>query len=199
MIAIYSPLEVFKITYSVWFIPGLTIANSMIFLSTIIGACTILTLFSFSLDTIIPSPWQTSFEMLNAIVFSTDGMTKVSKRKSNFSNRIYVPFFFTFFLFISSLNLSGMIPYSFTATSNLALTCGHSVALYLSATLAGLIQHQERFFDLFLPPRLPFILAPGLIVLESVSYIARALSLGVRIAANMLAGHSLLKLICMLI
>ena len=148
----YSPLEVFKITYSFWLIPGLTIANSMIFLSTIIGACTMLTLFSFSLDTIIPSPWQTSFEMLHAIVFSTDNG---SQRKSNFSNRIYVPFFFTFFLFISSLNLSGMIPYSFTATSNIALTCGHSVALYLSATMAGLIQHQERLFDLFLPPRLP--------------------------------------------
>jgi ATP synthase subunit 6 len=159
-------------------------------------ACTMLTLFSLSLDTIIPSPWQTSVEMIHAIVFSTD---MGSKRKANLSNRIYVPFFFTFFLCISSLNLSGMIPYSFTATSNLAFTCGHSVALYISAAITGLIQHQERLFDLFLPPRLPLILAPVLIALESVGYIARAISLGVRIAANMLAGHSLLKLICMLI
>jgi ATP synthase subunit 6 len=92
-----------------------------------------------------------------------------------------------------------MIPYSFTTTSHIAVTLGHSLALYLSATLTGLIKHQERFFDMFLPPNLPLLLAPGMIALEILGYLARAISLGVRLSANMLAGHSLLKLICMLI
>jgi ATP synthase subunit 6 len=100
---------------------------------------------------------------------------------------------------MTALNLSGMIPYSLTATSHIAVTLGHTFALYISITLTGLIKHQERFFDMFLPPRLPLLLQPAIIGLEIISYIAKSVSLGVRLSANMLAGHSLLKLICMLI
>lgn len=65
--------------------------------------------------------------------------------------------------------------------------------------MTGFIKHQERYLDMFLPARLPGLLAPAVIVLEILGFTARAISLGVRLSANMLAGHSLLKLICMLI
>ena len=92
-----------------------------------------------------------------------------------------------------------MIPYSMTATSHVALTLGTSLALFMSVTITGLIKHQERFFDMFLPPNLPLALVPFMIALEIIGFLARSLSLGVRLTANMLAGHTLLKLICMLL
>lgn len=92
-----------------------------------------------------------------------------------------------------------MIPYSMTATSHVALTLGTSLALFMSVTITGLIKHQERFFDMFLPPNLPLVLVPMMIALEVIGFFARAISLGVRLTANMLAGHTLLKLFGVLI
>ena len=104
--------------------------------------------------------------------------------RPSFNHRIYVPLFLTFFLFISAINLSGMIPYSMTATSHVALTLGTSLALFMSVTITGLIKHQERFFDMFLPPNLPLVLVPMMIALEVIGFFARAISLGVRLTAN---------------
>jgi F-type H+-transporting ATPase subunit a len=97
------------------------------------------------------------------------------------------------------LNFCSIIPYSLTTTSHIAVTLGQSIALFLSATVTGLIKHQERLFDMFLPPNIPLFLYPVIIGLEILGYIARAISLGVRLSSNMLAGHVLLKLICMFI
>jgi F-type H+-transporting ATPase subunit a len=107
----------------------------------------------------------------------------------------YFPAIYSLFLFILFLNLIGLIPYSFTATAHFALTLGFSSTILLGVTLLGLHRHGLHFFSLFVPAGTPLPLVPLLVLIESVSYLARAFSLGIRLAANMLAGHILLHII----
>jgi len=88
-----------------------------------------------------------------------------------------------------------MIPYSFTSTSHLVVTFGLSVTLFIGITIVGFQHHGLHFFSFLLPKGAPLILAPLLVVLELVSYCFRAVSLGVRLFANMMAGHTLVKII----
>jgi F-type H+-transporting ATPase subunit a len=110
-------------------------------------------------------------------------------------NEVYVPFIFTLFNFILLNNLVGLVPYSFTPTSHLVLTISLSTAILIGVTIVGFQRHGLKFFGLFIPAGTPFALVPLLIVIEIISYLARALSLGLRLGANMIAGHSLLKII----
>ena len=90
-------------------------------------------------------------------------------------------------------HLVGMIPYSFTATSHLVVTFGLSYSLFIGITAVGFHKHGIHFFSFLLPKGAPLALAPLLVVLELVSYCFRAVSLGVRLFANMMAGHTLVK------
>jgi len=99
------------------------------------------------------------------------------------------------FLFILFANLVGLVPYSFGATTQFALTLGLSSTIVLGTTFLGLSLHGLQFFSLFVPAGTPLVLVPLLVVIETVSYTARALSLGIRLAANLISGHILLKII----
>jgi len=107
----------------------------------------------------------------------------------------YFPALYSLFLFILFLNLIGLIPYSMTATAHFVLTLGFSVTIILGVTILGFHRHGLHFFSLFVPAGTPLPLVPMLVLIESVSYLARAISLGVRLSANMIAGHILLHLI----
>jgi len=106
-----------------------------------------------------------------------------------------LPACYALFLFIIISNLLGLVPYSFTVTAQFALALALSCTVLLGATLLGLDKHGLRFFSLFVPAGTPLALVPLLVIIESISYLARAVSLGVRLSANMIAGHILLKLI----
>jgi F-type H+-transporting ATPase subunit a len=107
----------------------------------------------------------------------------------------YFPAIYSLFLFILFLNLVGLIPYSFTATAQFVLSLGLSSTIILGVTILGIKLHGFHFFSLFVPAGTPLALVPLLTIIEAVSYVARAVSLGVRLSANMLAGHILLHLI----
>jgi F-type H+-transporting ATPase subunit a len=107
----------------------------------------------------------------------------------------YFPAIYSLFLFILFLNLVGLIPYSFTATAHFALTLGFSATIVLGVTLLGFHRHGLHFFSFFIPAGTPLALVPMLVLIETISYIARAFSLGIRLGANMLAGHVLLHII----
>jgi F-type H+-transporting ATPase subunit a len=107
----------------------------------------------------------------------------------------YLPIIFTIFIFILSLNLIGMIPFGFTVTSHFVVTFGLSVPVFIGVTIIGFQQHGIHFLSFLLPPGAPLMLAPLLVVLELVSYSFRAISLGVRLFANMMAGHTLVTII----
>jgi len=108
----------------------------------------------------------------------------------------FFPFIFTLFLFILFMNLCGMLPYSFTPTSHIIVTFAMGAVVFLGVTLAGLIkQGPVGFFKHFIPEGLPIFIAPLVFAIELVSYLSRPFSLAIRLAANMTAGHTLMKVI----
>lgn len=104
----------------------------------------------------------------------------------------YFPLIYTFFIFIFTANLISMIPYSFALTSHLVFIVSLSTIIWLGATILGFYKHGLVFFSLFVPTGTPLPLVPLLVLIELLSYIARAISLGLRLMANILAGHLLM-------
>ena len=109
--------------------------------------------------------------------------------------QMFFPFIFSLFIFIVSNNLIGMIPYSFAPTSHFVLTFCLSFTIVLGASILGIAIHYLRFFSLLVPEGCPLLLLYLLTLIESISYIARSLSLGLRLAANVLSGHMLLNIL----
>lgn len=189
----YSPLEQFSIISIIPFYKGnlyFSFTNSSLFLLMTTSFLSIL----FYMVTrnggfLLPSRWQSFIEMIYEFVVNlVDSQIGTKGRK-------FFPIIFTIFVFILSLNLIGMVPYSFTATSHLVVTFGLSVSLFIGITIVGFQTHGIHFFSFLLPKGAPLILAPLLVVLELVSYCFRAVSLGVRLFANMMAGHTLVKIL----
>lgn len=138
---------------------------------------------------LVPSRWQSFLEMIYEFV------ANLVEEQIGQSGKKYFPFIFTLFTFLLFSNLIGMIPYSFTTTSHLIVTFTLSVSVFLGVTLIGFQIHGIHFFSFLLPPGAPLALAPFLVVIELVSYSFRAISLGVRLFANMMAGHTLVKIL----
>jgi len=111
------------------------------------------------------------------------------------NGQVYFPFIYTLFLFILINNLIGMIPYSFASTSHFILTFAFSFTIVLGATLLGFQKHGLEFFSLLVPAGCPLGLLPLLVLIEFISYLARNISLGLRLAANILSGHMLLNIL----
>ena len=109
--------------------------------------------------------------------------------------QLYFPFIYALFLFLLINNLIGMIPYSFSSTSHFILTFSISFIVVIGATFLGLIIHGLKFFSLFVPLGCPIALLPLLVLIEFISYLARNISLGLRLAANILSGHMLLNIL----
>jgi F-type H+-transporting ATPase subunit a len=108
---------------------------------------------------------------------------------------LYLPAAYSLFLFILGCNLLGLVPYSFCATAQFALTLSLSFTIIIGVTILGLNLHGIHFFSLFVPSGTPLGLVPLLVLIESISYLARTISLGVRLSANLISGHILLKII----
>ena len=109
--------------------------------------------------------------------------------------QIYFPFIYVLFVFILINNLIGLIPYSFASTSHLILTFSLSFTIVLGATVLGFSVYGIEFFSLFVPAGCPLGLLPLLVLIEFISYLARNVSLGLRLAANILSGHMLLNIL----
>ena len=107
----------------------------------------------------------------------------------------YLPFVFALFTFVLLGNLFGMLPYSFTFTSHIIVTLALALLVFVTVTIIGLVRHGLHFFHLFFPEGAPLILAPVLVPVEIFSYFVRPMSLSVRLFANMLVGHILLKVV----
>lgn len=134
--------------------------------------------------------WVLSKECLQDTIFSI-----VTNQINKTSGQIYYPFILTLFMFILINNLIGMIPYSFSTTSHFILTFSISFTIVFGATFLGLQKHKLVFFSLFVPAGCPLALVPILVLIEFISYLARNVSLGLRLAANVLSGHMLLNIL----
>jgi F-type H+-transporting ATPase subunit a len=107
--------------------------------------------------------------------------------------RKFFPFVFTLFMFVLFGNLLGMVPYSFTFTSHIAVTFTLALVVFILITAVALAIHGVKFFGYFFPEGAPVALAPIIIPVEIISYLSRVVSLSVRLFANMVAGHVMLK------
>ncbi len=190
---IFTPLEQFSIVSLIPFHFGniyLSFTNSSLYLMLTTGL--IFTLFFLVTKNggyLVPSRWQSLVEMIYEFVVSLV-YEQIGKKGEK-----YFPLIFTVFVFLLFTNLIGMIPYSFTATSHFLVTFGLSLSIFIGITIVGFQTHGLHFFSFLLPKGAPLALAPLLVVLELVSYCFRAISLGVRLFANMMAGHTLVKIL----
>ena len=190
---VYSPLEQFNIITLIPFHFGnyyFSFTNSALFMLLATGL--FLGLFSFVSvggGFLVPTRWQSVLEMIYEFVLN------LVEEQIGKEGRKFFPFIFSTFSFLLCCNLIGMIPYSFTTTSHFIITFGLSVSIFIGVTIVGFQKHGLHFFSFLLPPGAPLALAPFLVVLELVSYCFRAISLGVRLFANMMAGHTLVKIL----
>lgn len=159
----------------------LTLAGYLVF---------ILSLISNNNERIISNSWSIGQESVYATVHSI-----VTSQINEKGGQIYFPFIYVLFVFILINNLIGMIPYSFASTSHFILTFSLSFTVVLGATILGLNKHGLEFFSLFVPAGCPLGLLPLLVLIEFISYLARNVSLGLRLAANILSGHMLLNIL----
>jgi len=142
---------------------------------------------------LVPNAWQSLVELIYDFVLNL-----VNEQIGGLSGNVKQKFFpcilvtFTFLLFC---NLQGMIPYSFTVTSHFLITLGLSFSIFIGITIVGFQKNGLHFLSFLLPAGVPLPLAPFLVLLELISYCFRALSLGIRLFANMMAGHSLVKIL----
>jgi F-type H+-transporting ATPase subunit a len=138
---------------------------------------------------LIPNKWSISLESSYASV-----STMVREQIGSESEK-YFPFIYSLFFFILIGNLISNVPYSFALTASGIVSLGLSFTIFIGVTILALSIHGIKFFSYFIPAGTPLGLVPLLVLIELISYLARAFSLGVRLFANITAGHTLLKIL----
>uniref|UniRef100_A0A2P2MP79 F-ATPase protein 6 n=1 Tax=Rhizophora mucronata TaxID=61149 RepID=A0A2P2MP79_RHIMU len=194
----HSPLEQFEILPLIKMNIGnfyFSFTNSSLFM--LLTLCLVLLLVHFVTKkgggNLVPNAFQSLVELIYDFV-----PNPVNEQIGGLSGNVKQKFFpcilvtFTFLLFC---NLQGMIPYSFTVTSHFLITLGLSFSIFIGITIVGFQKNGLHFLSFLLPAGVPLPLAPFLVLLELISYCFRALSLGIRLFANMMAGHSLVKIL----
>jgi len=185
-----SPLEQFEIKrlYEIH-IGGIdvSITNSAVFMFVAIALVTAFLTLGMRQHALIPGRWQSMVEL------SHEFIAKMVRDNVGSDGMRYFPFVFTLFMFILFCNLIGMVPFAFTVTSHIIVTFVMAAVVFLGVTVIGFIRHGTHFLKLFVPSGVPIFLLPLLVVIELLSYLTRPISLSVRLFANMMAGHTMLK------
>nr|YP_009379214.1 ATP synthase F0 subunit 6 [Leptogium hirsutum]ARQ27108.1 ATP synthase F0 subunit 6 [Leptogium hirsutum] len=191
-----NPLEQFEII-NLLILDAPILANIYISITNIVLYLTFSTLLVLALqlvyynynkinNAILSTPQQVIYATVHSIVINQINVNKGQR---------YLPFIYALFIFILLNNIIGMIPYGYSSTSHFILTFFISFTVVLGATILGLKKHGFKFFSLFVPEGCPLILLPLLVLIEFISYLARNISLGLRLAANILSGHMLLNIL----
>jgi len=165
----------------------ISFTNASLFM--MISAFTIISLFFLATKkkAIIPTKMQLVSELCYSFVYKMISDTVGSKGKP------YFPFIFSLFIFVLFSNMVGMLPYSFTITSHIIVTFMLAATIFIGVTIIGFIKHGIGYLKLFVPSGVPLILLPLIVIIEIISYLSRPVSLSVRLFANMMAGHTMLK------
>ena len=190
MAAGHSPLSQFEIKRWVPIQVGdldVSFTNSATFMVLTVFAVSVFLVLGMRRNALVPGRWQSMAEL--SYIF----IANLVRDTVGTEGRPYFPFIFTVFMFVLVGNLFGMVPYGFTFTSHIIVTFTMAMMVFLGVTVIALIKHKLHFFTFFMPPGVPLIMAPLLVPIEIISYLSRPISLSVRLFANMLAGHTLLK------
>ena len=164
---------------------GLSLHFSQSNLMMLVASALILALLYFGMKprAIVPGRLQALAETLYEFVYS------MCSDQIGHEGRQFFPFIFTLFSFILLGNLLGLLPFSFTYTSHIAVTFALAATVIVLTTVVALRIHGLHFFTYFFPAGAPKVLAPLIIPVEIISYLSRPVSLSIRLFANMVAGH----------
>jgi F-type H+-transporting ATPase subunit a len=185
-----SPIEQFEIKRFLDLDLGIVDAsftNSSMLMVIAVSLITLLLVMGVRRRSLVPGRWQSIVEL------AYDFVASMIRTNIGSDGRPYFPFIFSLFMFILFGNMLGMLPYSFTFTSHLAVTLGMALVVFIGTTVIAFAKHGFRFFSFFLPHGTPWYVAPLLVPIEILSYFTRPVSLSLRLFANMTAGHTLLK------
>jgi F-type H+-transporting ATPase subunit a len=185
------PLEQFKIEPLIpLHIGGLDVSytNSALFMTVAVILITALLVLGTRRGALVPSRWQSVAEM------SYEFVADMVETNAGHGAEPYFPFVFTLFMFVLFSNFLGLIPYSFTVTSQIIVTFALAAAVFVGVTIIGFIKHGAHFLRLFVPEGVPIILLLLLVPIELLSYFIRPFTLSIRLFANMLAGHTMLAI-----
>ena len=186
----HSPLAQFEIHSIIDLHPGglnISFTNSSISMVATVAFITLFLTLTVKKRSLVPSRLQLISESIYTFI------SKLLQDTVGNDGRKYFPFVFSIFMFVLIGNMLGMIPYSFTFTSHIIVTFALAAVVFIGVTIIGLLKHKIHFFSFFVIPGLPIYILPLLIPIEIISYLSRPISLSVRLFANMLAGHTLLK------
>jgi F-type H+-transporting ATPase subunit a len=192
---IFSPLNQFEVTNLIGVnapilgnlhlnLTNLSLYSIFVFL-TVLG----LHIYANNENKIIPNNWSISFES------SFQSLNTMVREQIGANMEIYFPFIYSIFFYILIANLISNVPYSFAVTASGVVSLGLSLTIFIGVTILALSIHGIKFFSFFIPSGTPLALVPLLVLIELVSYLSRAASLGVRLFANITAGHILLKIL----
>jgi F-type H+-transporting ATPase subunit a len=167
---------------------NLSLTNSALFMVLSVVCLALFFFCTLRQRTLIPSMVQSSAEfplvMISNMIEETNGP----------AGQPFLSFIASIFLFVLMGNVLGLFPFAFTFTSQIIINFSLALFIVSVITVVGFVKHGLKFLRLFCPPGVPLFVAPILIPIELISYIARPLSLAIRLFANMVAGHSMLKI-----
>jgi len=192
---INSPLDQFEVTNLIGVNApifghlNLSLTNIGLYSIIVLSVITSLHLVTNNNNKIVPSKWSIALESFFASINS------MVREQIGTAYEMYVPFIYSLFIFIIVSNLTGNIPYNYTIATSMIVSIGLSFTIFIGVTILAVYLHKLVFFSYFVPSGTPLALVPLLVLIELVSYAARAVSLGVRLFANMTAGHTLLKIL----
>ena len=165
----------------------ISFTNASLFM--IVSSIAILIIFNLGSkkNSLLPNKLQLLTELSYTFVSKMISDTAGSKAKPYFS------FIFSLFMFVLFCNMFGMIPYTFTVTSHIIVTFVLAAFIFIGVTIIGFIKHGLGYLKLFVPSGVPIVLLPLIVIIEIISYLSRPVSLSVRLFANMMAGHTMMK------
>ena len=181
--------EIHSLTENPLIVGGLNLSftNSSLWMAVAVVVSTVFLTFATRRKALVPSRAQVFAESLYEFVA---GMIR---ENIGSKGRQYFPLIFTLFIVVLLGNMLGMLPYSFTYTSHIIVTAALAFMIFFVVVLIGIAKHGFHFFSLFLPPGVPMWLTPLIIPIEIMSFMIRPVTLSVRLFANMIAGHIMLK------
>jgi len=165
----------------------LSFTNSSLFMAITVIGVTVFLVGGMSRRAMVPGRWQSMAEMAYEFI------ANMLRDNVGHEGRRYFPVVFTLFMFILFGNLLGLLPYAFTFTSHIIVTFAMALVVFLGVTILGFARHGLGFLKFFSPSGVPVFILPLLVPIEIISYLSRPISLSVRLFANMLAGHTMLK------
>lgn len=194
---IYSPLEQFEVFPLIGLRLGsfdISFTNASLFMVIAAGLIVLWVqlIVVNGKGNLIPTPWQKVLEDIYVLMVSMvyESIGNGGKKGGQFFALI-----FTYFTFILICNLIGLIPYSYTVTSQLIITFTLALIIWIGKLIVGLRYHGLKLFGMFIPAGVPFAMVPFFVLLEVIGFVIPVISLSVRLFANMLSGHILLKVL----